>query len=410
MIGRILKRSVHERSTTIELPARSLTTQTVFGPMAVSRDTLLSHVVANRCVNLISDQIGSLPLHAERNGEPIDTPNVLELPETDRTRAEFMAALVTSLLINGNAYALVTQRDSLGFAQRLMLLDPEAVMVTVVGGQLQYRVAKGALNPEDVVHVRNFTLPGHSVGYGPLDYNRQAIAQSLAADQYAAGAYTTGAVPDGVLHSENEITKQQADDLKAAWIAGNGGRQRGPAVLSGGVKYQPLEFSSVDMELLDSRRYNAIQTCTLFGVPPHLVGVPSQESKTYSNVQQDSQFFARFTLRPLAIKIEQAMSTLLPVDQRAVFNFDAVLRADTKTRYEAHEIALRAGFMTVDEIRLLEGMEPMGQQTRTDLMDIATASQKIYLAVVNGVLTATEARELLRDLGMPIPPDIEGLQ
>ena len=167
---------------------------------------------------------------------------------------------------------------------------------------------------------------------------------------------TTGALPDGVLHSENEITSDQAQDLKAAWIAGNGGRQRGPAVLSGGVKYQPLEFSSVDMELLDSRRYNAEQMCTLFGVPPHLVGVPSQDSKTYSNVQQDSQFFVRFTLRPLAIKIEEALSTLLPRGQRAVFNFDAVLRADTQTRYDAYETALRAGFMTIDEVRALEGL------------------------------------------------------
>ena len=67
-------------------------------------------------------------------------------------------------------------------------------------------------------------------------------------------------------------------------------------------------------------------------------------------------FFVRFTLRPLAIKIEEAMSTLLPRGQRATFNFDAVLRADTRTRYEAHEIALRAGFMTVEEIRALEGL------------------------------------------------------
>ena len=156
--------------------------------------------------------------------------------------------------------------------------------------------------------------------------------------------------------AENEITSEQAQDLKAAWIAGNGGRQRGPAVLSGGVKYQPLEFSSVDMELLDSRRYNAEQMCTLFGVPPHLVGVPSQDSKTYSNVQQDSQFFVRFTLRPLAIKIEEALSTLLPRGQRAVFNFDAVLRADTQTRYDAYETGLRAGFLTIDEVRALEGL------------------------------------------------------
>lgn len=356
MIGDLIRRNVETRATTIELPARSITSQTLFGPMSVTRDTLLSDVVANRCCTLISDQLGSLPITVERNGEPVETPPLLAAPEVDRTRSEFIAALTTSLLVNGNAYLLAGNRNSLGFVQNVVLLDPEAIQVAVVDGRPQYRTARGALNPEDVLHIRNFTLPGHVVGYGPLDYNRQSIAQALAADQYAAQAFTTGALPDGVLHSENEITSEQAQDLKAAWIAGNGGRQRGPAVLSGGVKYQPLEFSSVDMELLDSRRYNAEQMCTLFGVPPHLVGVPSQDSKTYSNVQQDSQFFVRFTLRPLAIKIEEALSTLLPRGQRAVFNFDAVLRADTQTRYDAYETGLRAGFLTIDEVRALEGL------------------------------------------------------
>jgi HK97 family phage portal protein len=355
MIGDLIRRQ-DRFNTAFSLPPRQPVGQPVTGPITVTRATLLSNVVANRCVALISDQLGSLPINVERNGEILETPPLLAAPEVDRTRSEFMAALTTSMLVNGNAYLLVASRSTLGFVTSVMLLDPEAVQVTVVDGQIRYRTAKGVINPEDLLHLRNQTLPGHAVGYGPLQWNTQSIAQTLAADQYAGEAFMTGAVPDGVLHSENEITSDQAQDLKAAWIAGNGGRQRGPAVLSGGVKYQPLEFSSVDMELLDSRRYNAEQMCTLFGVPPHLVGVPSQDSKTYSNVQQDSQFFVRFTLRPLAIKIEEALSMLLPRGQRAVFNFDAVLRADTQTRYDAYETGLRAGFLTIDEVRALEGL------------------------------------------------------
>ena len=355
MIGELFKRT-ETRATTIELPLRSITSQAITGPISVTRDTLLSSVVANRCVALISDQIGAMPMHVERNGERIPTPTLLRIPEPDRTYSEFMSAVVVSMLVNGNAYILLGARDSLGFPQAMVLLDPQAIQVTVVDGQPVYRTSRGVIPFEDVLHIRNFTLPGHVVGLGPLDYNRQAIAQSIAGDQYASGMFTTGSVPDGVLMSDNELTSDQAVELKQAWIAGNGGRQRGPAVLSGGVKYQPLEFSSVDMELLDSRRYNALQVCTLFGVNPHLVGVPTTDSKTYSNVQQDSQFFVRFTLRPLAVKIEQGLSTLLPRGQRAQFNMDALLRAATLERYQAHEIALRAGFMTVDEVRALEGM------------------------------------------------------
>lgn len=355
MIGELFRRT-ETRATTIELPARSITSQPITGPISVTRDTLLSNVVANRCVALISDQIGAMPIHVERGGERIPTPTLLRDPEPDRTPAEFMSALVVSMLVNGNAYILLGRRDPLGFPQTMVLLDPQAIQVTVVDGVPMYRTSRGVIPTDDMLHIRNLTLPGHVVGMGPLDYNRQMIAQSIAGDQYAAGTFTTGSVPDGVLMSDNELTSDQATELKQAWIAGNGGRQRGPAVLSGGVKYQPLEFSSVDMELLDSRRYNALQVCTLFGVNPHLVGVPTTDSNTYSNVQQDSQFFVRFTLRPLAVKIEQALSTLLPRGQRALFNMDALLRAATLERYQAHEIALRAGFMTVDEVRALEGM------------------------------------------------------
>jgi phage portal protein BeeE len=243
MIGELFRRT-ETRSTTIELPPRSLTSQAITGPISVTRDTLLSNVVANRCVALISDQIGAMPMHVERNGERVPTPTLLRIPEPDRTYTDFMSSLVVSMLVNGNAYILLGQRDSLGFPQAMVLLDPQAIQVTVQNGIPRYRTSRGEIPIEDVLHIRNFTLPGHVVGLGPLDYNRQMIAQSIAGDQYASGMFTTGALPDGVLMSDNELTSDQAVELKQAWIAGNGGRQRGPAVLSGGVKYQPLEFSS----------------------------------------------------------------------------------------------------------------------------------------------------------------------
>ena len=182
MIGDLFRRNVQERATTIELPSRNLTAQSITGPVNVTRATLLSSVVANRCVALIADQLGSLPLHAERNGEPIETPALLRQPELDRTRSEFMSALVVSMLVNGNAYLLLGRRDPLGFPQSVVLLDPEAIQVYTRGGITHYKTANGEIDPENILHIRNFTLPGHVVGYGPLDFNRQAVAQSIAGD------------------------------------------------------------------------------------------------------------------------------------------------------------------------------------------------------------------------------------
>jgi len=359
MLGNLLNRTQTRTVEAFPLPPRGAAIQPLTGGMNVTRSTLLSHVVANRCVSIISDQIGALPIHADRNGETIPTPQVLARPELDRTRSEFIAAAVTSLLVNGNAYILAGRRDSLGYPVNVVLLDPEAVDVKTVGGAIQYRAAGQLLNPEDITHIRGFCLPGHIKGYGPLDMNAQAIAQALAGDQYAAQSFMTGAIPDGVLYSENEITADQAAELKNAWIAGNGGRQRGPAVISGGVKYEKLEFSSTDLELLDSRRFSALNICTLFGVPAHLVQVETTTSNTYSSVTQDSQAFVRFTLRPWIVRLEEGLSDLLPRGQRATFNLDGLLRASTLDRYNAHKVALDAGFMTVAEVRELEGLPPL---------------------------------------------------
>ncbi len=102
MIGDLIRRQ-DRFNTAFTLPPRQPVGQPITGPITVTRATLLSNVVANRCVALISDQIGSLPVAVERNGEMLETPPLLAAPEVDRTRSEFMAALVTSLLVNGNA-------------------------------------------------------------------------------------------------------------------------------------------------------------------------------------------------------------------------------------------------------------------------------------------------------------------
>ena len=127
-------------------------------------------------------------------------------------------------------------------------------------------------------------------------------------------------------------------------------------MLTGGLSYQPLSWSPDDLQLLESRRYSSEQICTIFGVPSHLVGVPIADSKTYSNVQQDNRAFVTFTLRGYMSRIEQSFSGLIPRGQVALFNTDDFERADRQTRYEAHKIALDAGWLTIDEIRRIEDL------------------------------------------------------
>lgn len=325
------------------------------GPVNVNLVTSLGIPAVFRCVQLISDTIGSLPVYAYRDDKLVEPqPFILTNPDRTSTRVEMIASTVMSLLIDGNAYWLLGDRDALGYPRQAVLLATDAVTVQAVGNEVTYRVADKVYTSEDILHIRGLTLPGAVRGMSVLEYHRRTLGISMAGEDCAAELYNAGGLPVGVLEVDQDITRDEADQLKSGFIAANGGRNRNPAVLANGVRYKPLSFNAKDLELIESRQYSAQQVCTVFGVSPYLIGVPSSQGMTYSNVTMDSIQFTRFTLRPWISRVEASLSTLLPRGQEARFNLDSLLRGDTLTRYQAYEIALRAGFLTVNEVRDLE--------------------------------------------------------
>jgi len=201
------------------------------------------------------------------------------------------------------------------------------------------------------------TLPGAMQGLGVVTATRRSLGIAIAGDEMAADFYTTGAVPTGVLQADSELTREEASDLKSAFVAAHGGRQRSPAVLSAGIKYQALQLSPKDLEFVQARVNSAREVTTMFKVPSHMVNVPSEGgSMTYQNVQQDSINFVRFCLRGWYSRVEQAFTQELPRGQVARLNIDALIRGSRSERFDAHKTALEGGWLTVDEIRDLENV------------------------------------------------------
>jgi HK97 family phage portal protein len=348
-----------DRSTNITLPDRYIPPQSLTGGINVTEGTTLSIPAAYRCVQLISDSIASLPFDAYRDDRKLDpTPAILRQPDPNCTRMEILGATVTSLVMRGNAFFLLGNRDRFGFPQTAILLSPDAVFVKMDrNGAITYQVNGTTYDTSEILHIRGGVVtPGSITGAGPLQLQRRTLALSLSGDEAASEAHVSGSIPSGVISSPMELTQDEAKILKTNFVKAHGGRQKSPAVLTGGLTYQPLSWSPDDLQLLESRRYSAEQICTIFGVPAHLVGVPIQESKTYSNVQQDNRAFVTFTLRGYMSRIEQSFSGLIPRGQVALFDADDFQRADRRERYEAHKIALEAGWLTVDEIRHIEDL------------------------------------------------------
>ena len=358
------------RHATISLPGPFLPPQSLTGGLTITDNTTLSIPVALRCVQLLSDSIGSLPFDSYRDNEKLDpTPTILRLPDPSQTRVETLGAAVTSLVMRGNAFFLLGNRDRFGFPQSAILLSPDAVSVRMdQAGTILYQVNGLSYDSESILHIRGGVVqPGAISGAGPLQLQRRTLGLALAGDESASDLHVSGSIPSGVISSPAELTQEESQVLKSSFMRAHGGRQKSPAVLSGGLSYQALSFSPDDLQLLESRRFSAEQICTIFGVPPHLVGVPIQESKTYSNVQQDNKFFLMYTLRGLMSRIEQSFSSLLPRGQVALFDTDDFQRADRLQRYEAHKIGLEAGWLTVDDVRKIEDL-PTGADIEIEVI------------------------------------------
>jgi len=354
------------RATNITLPDRYIPPQSLTGGLNVTEGTVMSIPAAYRCVQLISDSIGSLPFGAYRDDTRLDpTPAILRQPDPNQTRIDTLSSAVSSLVIRGNAYFLLGNNDRFGFPQTAILLSPDAVTVQLDStGAISYKINGKQYDSSQILHVRGGVISaGSLVGSAPLQLQRRTLALSLAGDESASEMHVNGSIPSGVINSPSELSQEEATELKNAFMKAHAGRQKSPAVLSGGLSYQPLSFSPDDLQLLESRRFNAEQICTIFGVPAHMVGVPISSSKTYSNVQQDARNFILFTLRGYMSRIEQAFSGLLPRGQVALFDTDDFQRADRRERYEAHRIALEAGWLSVDEIRRLEDLPDTTQGT-----------------------------------------------
>jgi HK97 family phage portal protein len=337
----------------------------------VTADTALKHSTVWACINLIGSTISTLPLDVYQDGEQVDTPPVLEEPAAGYALHDFVGAVTESLLLHGNTIGLVTARSGasllpvqvelVDFRRVSLSLDPEDGSVTVrIGGQeFDYLT--------DIWHIRGLPAAGAVLGRSPITNGAETIAHGLAAQRFASEFFGAGAggVPLGILKPSPGATWDRGGDehhdtaksLVSQWREYRT-RRTGVVVLDQ-VDYEQIEFDADAMQLNETLKTNVQAVCRLFGVPPEMVASEAAGSLTYSNVEMRNLDFLKFCLNPWLIRVEAGLSKLLPRNQRAKFNVDALLRPDTKTRFEAHAIALSNQFETVDEVRDLEDLPPL---------------------------------------------------
>lgn len=342
----------------------------------VSNDQALGLIDIYRAIQILVFSASQITFHGERAGRrlaPTEESSFLKRPCTTMDNAEFVEYLILSLLFDGNAYLKPVFNDA-GAVLDVVALPPSEVRPFEVkdvrdGSKTTwYGYAGATYSAYEIRHMSLMKLPGSVRGLGPIQAAQVDIRGAIELRDYAALWFSEGKIPSGILTSEQVLTKADAQAFKAAW----NGTQETPAenpsgvkVLGKGTTYSPILLKPADAQWLESQQFTTTQLARLFGVPASLMLAAVQgSSMTYANVEQDWLAFTRFTLMGYLRKIEIALTDLAPRGQTVRFNVDALLRSDTKSRYDAHKVAIDAGFLVDDEVREIEGKPPLTPEQR----------------------------------------------
>lgn len=343
-----------QRAESIKIPSREAT------PSGVTSDEALGLTAVYRAVAIRAAALKQMSIDVYRGEQVIDRPAIIRQPDTDVEYGPFIEMTANALSLTGNAFWRI-RRDSAGSVRSLEALNPHDVTIRqsksdrVIG----YTHNGHDLGLADVRHLSKLRVPGSPRGLGPIQAARAELRTAIAVRDYARDALGDSVIPGGILSFGTPITDAQAAAAHERLDETQGGR-RGTLVLGGGAEYKPVLLSPQDAQWVQSQQWSTTTVARLFGVPSSLMLVSLEgNSLTYSNVAQEWLAFVKFGLTDDLLEIEDAFSAILPRGQRAKFNVSALLRMDDATRHSMHNADIKGGWLTPNEVRAIEGLDPL---------------------------------------------------
>jgi HK97 family phage portal protein len=322
------------------------------------------------CVSLVSDTIASLPFRLYRETEEgmILQPGLIDdivrkAPNVYYNSFDFRKAMMTNLLLRGNAYVLPMRNGA--SLSGMELIDNDHVTVDTTSGELIYqlRLNNGVnmrLLPEQIIHLKLWTIDGIN-GVSPIAYAKETIGTSLAATKHLGSFYGRGATPKGILQIQGTIrdadrVRQIGQQFDERYAGANAG---GTAILTEGAEYKPVALSNRESQFLETLRFSVEEICRLYKVPPHKIG--HMEGAGYANsIEAQNAQFVTDCIRPMVEMIEMEFTNKLLSGSRK-FNLDmrALMRGDIMTQVQRNVSYWNIGVMSANDIRKDEGMDPI---------------------------------------------------
>ncbi|WP_172794204.1 phage portal protein [Lactobacillus acetotolerans] len=346
---------------------------------SVTERTAMQNTAVYACVRVLAEGLAELPLHLYQytndGGKQRAIKHPLyfllhDAPNPEMTSFIFRETLMNHLLLWGNAYAQII-RNGQGQITGLYPLMPDRMDVNrAANGELYYTYTRNyddyqaknkskqvILLSDEVLHIAGLGFDG-LIGYSPIAMAKNAIGLSMAAERYGSTFFKNDATPGGVLEHPNVV--KDPERLRKSWQAQfSGSNNHSIAVLEEGMTFHQLSIPPDQAQFLDTRKFQLDEIARIFRVPPHMVG--DLDRSTFSNIEQQSLEFVKYTLNPWCVRWEQAMNQqLLSTDDQQKyfikFNVDGLLRGDYESRMNGYAIGRQNGWLSANDIRELEDL------------------------------------------------------
>ena len=377
----------------------------------VNERTAMQTTAVYACVRILAEAVASLPLHVyeyqDDGGKKLvhDHPLYYLLhdePNPEMTSFVFRETLMSHLLIWGNAYAQII-RDGAGRVLGLYPLLPDKMDVQRDDrGNIYYVYSRNSdenpmfkeygdirLKAEEVLHIPGLGFDG-LIGYSPIAMAKNAVGMTLACEEYGASFFENGANPGGVL--EHPGVLKDPSKVRESWNSVYRGVNNAHkiAVLEEGMKYQQIGIPPEEAQFLETRKFQINEIARLYRIPPHMIG--DLDKSSFSNIEQQSLEFVKYTLDPWVIRWEQSLqrSLLLPGEKGKYFiklNVDGLLRGDYQSRMNGYAVGRQNGWFSANDIREMENMNPIPDEQGGNLYLINGAMTKLEDA---GVFAKTD--------------------
>lgn len=335
----------------------------------ISEEGALSLSAVWACVRILSETVGTLPIHLyERTNSGRMRDNlhpcnlIIQNPTSYSNRFDLMHHLMMSVALWGNGYARI-YRDRFYRPERLKFYHPANVEPILNDNDvLFYRIGSTGelLASDDMIHLRGLSTNGYK-GKSPIAVHRDNLSLTMAAQIYGENFFNQGGNMSGVFKYPSTLKDEQYKRLQKQLVEQTTGLHKAhvPLLLEGGMTYERISIPPEDAQFIATRKFQKTEIATIYGVPPHMIA--DLDRATNNNIEHQGMEFVQYCLMPYLVRIEEEFNRkLLRNDEfdayYFLFSLNGLLRGDAKTRSEYYKNMNFVGAMSANEIRSLEDM------------------------------------------------------